>query len=59
VEVEVARLDSLKASKMKEIVLKRRMELEEICRFAHIEPDANTMEGELIALIDSGDYEIL
>jgi len=57
VEVEVARLDSLKASKMKEIVLKRRMELEEICRFAHIEPDANTMEGKLIALIDSGEED--
>jgi protein regulator of cytokinesis 1 len=57
-EIEVARLDALKASKMKELVVKRRMELEEVCRFAHIEPDASTMEDKLIALIDSGDLEL-
>jgi protein regulator of cytokinesis 1 len=57
-EIEVARLDALKASKMKELVVKRRMELEEVCRFAHIEPDASTMEDKLIALIDSGDLKL-
>jgi protein regulator of cytokinesis 1 len=57
-EIEVARLDTLKASKMKELVVKRRMELEEVCRCAHIEPDASTMEDKLIALIDSGDLEL-
>jgi protein regulator of cytokinesis 1 len=56
-EIEVARLDALKASKMKELVVKRRMELEEVCRFAHIEPDASTMEDKLIALIDSGEVD--
>jgi protein regulator of cytokinesis 1 len=58
-EIEVARLDTLKASKMKELVVKRRMELEEVCRCAHIEPDASTMEDKLIALIDSGDKDLL
>ncbi|KAH9561477.1 hypothetical protein CY35_05G023900 [Sphagnum magellanicum] len=56
-EIEVARLDTLKASKMKELVVKRRMELEEVCRCAHIEPDASTMEDKLIALIDSGEVD--
>jgi protein regulator of cytokinesis 1 len=54
VELEVERLDTLKASRMKELVVKRRMELEEICRCAHIEPDASTMEEKLIAMMDSG-----
>jgi protein regulator of cytokinesis 1 len=52
VELEVERLDTLKASRMKELVV--RMELEEICRCAHIEPDASTMEEKLIAMMDSG-----
>ncbi|XP_031096874.1 65-kDa microtubule-associated protein 1-like [Ipomoea triloba] len=38
-EVEVERLDQLKASKMKEIVFKRQTELEEIFSLAHIEID--------------------
>jgi protein regulator of cytokinesis 1 len=54
VELEVERLDTLKASRMKELVVKRRMELEEICRCAHIEPDASTMEEKLTAMMDSG-----
>jgi protein regulator of cytokinesis 1 len=54
VELEVERLDTLKASRMKELVVKRRMELEEICRCAHIEPDPSTMEEKLIAMMDSG-----
>jgi protein regulator of cytokinesis 1 len=54
VELEVERLDTLKASRMKELVVKRRMELEEICRCAHVEPDASTMEEKLIAMMDSG-----
>lgn len=43
VELEVERLDTLKASRMKELVVKRRMELEEICRCAHIEPDRKSV----------------
>jgi protein regulator of cytokinesis 1 len=53
--MEVDRLDTLKASRMKELVVKRRLELEDICRCAHIEPDANTTEEKLIAMVDSGE----
>ncbi|CAM6043679.1 unnamed protein product [Sphagnum compactum] len=53
-EIEVARLDTLKASRMKELVVKRRMELEDICRCAHVEPDASTTEEKLIAMVDLG-----
>ncbi|CAN6465700.1 unnamed protein product [Victoria cruziana] len=51
---EVERLTRLKASKMKELVLKRRSELEEICRKAHLDPDMSTAPEKSIALIDSG-----
>ncbi|KAK1287397.1 65-kDa microtubule-associated protein 6 [Acorus calamus] len=54
VEAEVGRLTKLKASRMKELVLKRRSELEEICRRAHIEPDSSTAPEKSNALIDSG-----
>jgi hypothetical protein len=39
---------------MKELVVKRRMELEEICICAHIELDASTMEEKFIAMMDLG-----
>ncbi|WOK97526.1 65-kDa microtubule-associated protein 6-like [Canna indica] len=53
-EAEVERLTNLKAARMKELVLKKRTELEEICRDAHIEPDMNTTAEKVSALIDSG-----
>lgn len=53
-EVEVDRLTKLKTSKLKEIVMKRRTELEEICQNAHIEPDVSTAPEQTDALIDSG-----
>lgn len=53
-ESEVERLTRLKSSRMKELVLKRRYELEDICRSAHIEPDMSTAPEKSIALIDSG-----
>lgn len=51
---EVEKLTKLKASRMKELVMKRRSELEEICRMTHIEPDASTAAEKSNALIDSG-----
>ncbi|KAI4357423.1 hypothetical protein L6164_001371 [Bauhinia variegata] len=51
---EVERLTKLKASRMKELVLKKRSELEEICRLTHIEPDTSTAAEKSSALIDSG-----
>eukprot|EP00252_Welwitschia_mirabilis_P026747 TRINITY_DN8885_c0_g1_i2.p1 TRINITY_DN8885_c0_g1~~TRINITY_DN8885_c0_g1_i2.p1 ORF type:complete len:601 (-),score=177.88 TRINITY_DN8885_c0_g1_i2:368-2170(-) len=50
---EVERLNQLKSSKMKDLVLKKRMELEEICRGAHMEPDASTEPEKTNALIDA------
>lgn len=51
---EVERLTKQKASRMKELVLKKRLELEDICRNAHMEPDMSTSPEKIIALIDSG-----
>ncbi|KAJ7942785.1 65-kDa microtubule-associated protein 6 [Quillaja saponaria] len=51
---EVERLTKLKASRMKELVLKKRSELEEVCRVTHIEPDPSTAAEKSNALIDSG-----
>ena len=53
-EEEVERLTRLKAGRMKELVLKRRLELENICGSMHVEPDASTVPEKSIALIDSG-----
>lgn len=56
-EVEVERLDQLKASKMKELVLKKQLELEEIYRRAHMEVDSESAQEKLIALINSGNVD--
>ncbi|XP_024536274.1 65-kDa microtubule-associated protein 1 [Selaginella moellendorffii] len=53
-DLEVQRLSHLKISKMKELVLKKRSELEDICRRAHMECDENVSEEKISALIDSG-----
>ncbi|GMP65211.1 hypothetical protein CsSME_00026114 [Camellia sinensis var. sinensis] len=56
-EVEVERLDQLKASRMKEIALKRQTELEEIFAHAHIEIDSEAAQEKIMALIDSGNVD--
>lgn len=48
------RLTKLKASRMKELVMKKRSELEVICRLTHIEPDSSTAVEKAGAMIDSG-----
>ncbi|KAJ3674109.1 hypothetical protein LUZ60_006101 [Juncus effusus] len=53
-EEEVKRLKMIKSSRMKEIILKRWSELEEICKNAHIEPDMSISPDKSISLIDSG-----
>ncbi|KAK3150988.1 hypothetical protein QOZ80_3AG0240200 [Eleusine coracana subsp. coracana] len=53
-EEEVEMLTKQKASRMKELVLKKRLELEDICRHAHMEPDMSTAPEKIVALIDSG-----
>ncbi|ESQ35337.1 hypothetical protein EUTSA_v10007124mg [Eutrema salsugineum] len=54
VSAEVDRFNKLKSSRMKELVMKRRSELENLCRLAHIEPDTSTSLEKSTALIDSG-----
>lgn len=54
---EVESLSKLKASKMKELVMKRRSELEDLCRLTHIQPDTSTSAEKSSALIDSGKKE--
>jgi len=39
---------------MKELVLNKRLELEDICRNAHVQPDMSTAPEKIIALIDCG-----
>ncbi|XP_065859420.1 65-kDa microtubule-associated protein 3 isoform X2 [Euphorbia lathyris] len=51
VEDEVLRLEELKSGKVKDLILKKRLELEEICRSAHIVPASSaadySVEGEM------------
>ncbi|XP_030929698.1 65-kDa microtubule-associated protein 1-like [Quercus robur] len=56
-EVEVERLDQLKASRMKEIAFKKQTELEDIFAHAHIEIDPEAAREKIMELIDSGDVE--
>ncbi|KMZ75604.1 Microtubule-associated protein MAP65-1a [Zostera marina] len=56
-ELEVERLDSLKASKMKEIALKKQTELEDIFARAHVEIDSVAAHEKILTLIDSGSVE--
>ncbi|KAG4919625.1 hypothetical protein JHK82_057051 [Glycine max] len=53
VEVEVARLEALKSSKMKELVLKKRTELEEICRKTHLIPEIDNAVESAVEAIES------
>ncbi|XP_050387846.1 65-kDa microtubule-associated protein 3 [Argentina anserina] len=54
VEAEVSRLEELKSSKMKELVLKKRTELEEICRKTHMVIEADSGIEYAIEAIESG-----
>ncbi|MQL85025.1 hypothetical protein Taro_017537 [Colocasia esculenta] len=54
VETEVSRLEVLKASKMKDLVLKKKTELEELRRRAHMLADANGEMEFAIETLESG-----
>ncbi|KAK4750615.1 hypothetical protein SAY87_004097 [Trapa incisa] len=56
-EVEVERLDQLKASRMKEIAFKKQDELEEILACAHVEIDPEGAREKIMSLIESGNVE--
>lgn len=53
-EAEVERLDQLKASKMKELFLKKKVELEEICKKSHMEMPSSAEMDHIMKLIISG-----
>ncbi|KAG9129340.1 hypothetical protein Leryth_016635 [Lithospermum erythrorhizon] len=57
-EAEVERLKALKSSKMKELIIKRQDELEEIYRMVHIDLDSENERKILISLIDSGNVNL-
>lgn len=54
VEAEVFRLEELKASKMKELVFKKRSELEEICRKTHMIPESDSAMESAVDAIEAG-----
>ncbi|PIM99700.1 Microtubule-associated protein essential for anaphase spindle elongation [Handroanthus impetiginosus] len=54
VSAEVSRLEELKASKMKELVLKKKAELEDICRKTHLIPYTDNAMEKAIDAIESG-----
>ncbi|CAH8392937.1 unnamed protein product [Eruca vesicaria subsp. sativa] len=47
-----------KSSKMKELVLKRRCELEEVCRKGHMDVNSDAARQSLVDLIDSGSGDL-
>ncbi|XP_072984532.1 65-kDa microtubule-associated protein 5-like isoform X1 [Typha latifolia] len=58
VELEVDKLNILKASKMKELILKKQRELEEIYRNVHMDVEGDSEQKMLINLIDSGRVDL-
>uniref|UniRef100_A0A803KYW3 65-kDa microtubule-associated protein 3 n=1 Tax=Chenopodium quinoa TaxID=63459 RepID=A0A803KYW3_CHEQI len=58
VETEVTRLENLKSSKMKELILKKKSELEEICRQTHMIIDAQSLKYFSVEAIDSGAIDL-
>ncbi|KAI3508201.1 hypothetical protein L1887_23206 [Cichorium endivia] len=54
VDAEVSRLEDLKSSKMKELVLKKKTELEDICRKTHLLTGSDTSLEIAIEAIESG-----
>ncbi|KAI5059834.1 hypothetical protein GOP47_0026153 [Adiantum capillus-veneris] len=54
---EVERLEELKASKMKELVIKKHNELDEICKRAHIVPDGLLALDDILGFIEDGNVD--
>lgn len=54
VKAEVSRLEELKVSKMKELVLKKKGELEDICRKTHLIPESDSPIDLAIDAVESG-----
>ncbi|XP_073311976.1 65-kDa microtubule-associated protein 5 [Primulina huaijiensis] len=58
IEVEVERLNDLKASKMRELIFKRQSELEEINNAVHMDVDSEKARKILITLLESGNNDL-
>lgn len=58
VELEVGRLKILKATKMKELVLKKQNDLEEIYRGVHMDFDSDAARKKIINIINSGKADL-
>lgn len=56
-EAEVERLDQLKSSKMKELFLKKQIELKEICKRSHMEIPSQSEMDNILKLINSGEID--
>lgn len=56
VKAEVSRLEELKISKMKELVFKKKGELEDICRKTHLIPESDSRIDSAIEAVESGNY---
>ncbi|GFP90813.1 65-kda microtubule-associated protein 3 [Phtheirospermum japonicum] len=54
VKAEVSLLEELKASKMKELVLKKKAELEDVCRKTHLSPGSDSSIDIAIDAVESG-----
>ncbi|MED6132585.1 hypothetical protein PIB30_020412 [Stylosanthes scabra] len=57
-EVEILRLNVLKVSKMKDLVFKRQIELEEIYKEVHMDVDSEAARQILNQLVESGDIDL-
>ncbi|XP_069143472.1 65-kDa microtubule-associated protein 3-like isoform X2 [Solanum lycopersicum] len=53
-EAEVSRLQAMKSTKMKEVLLRKRLELEEICRKAHLVIETQNSVDFSVEAIESG-----
>ncbi|XP_059312877.1 65-kDa microtubule-associated protein 3-like isoform X1 [Lycium ferocissimum] len=53
-EAEVSRLQAMKSTKMKEVLLRKRLELEEICRKAHLVTETQNSVDFSVETIESG-----
>ncbi|KAG5605113.1 hypothetical protein H5410_026605 [Solanum commersonii] len=56
-ETEVRRLDQLKASKMKELFLRKQIDLEEICKRSHMEIPSRLEMESIMKLMNSGEID--
>lgn len=55
-DAEVLRLQQIKSCKMKEVICKKRLDLEDRCRKAHMIAEANSAANYSVEAIESGKF---